>query len=34
MNVEATTDAINEFNRRSSLDENVIRTLVIKLDEE
>lgn len=34
MKVEATIEAINEFNRRTSIDENVIRTLVIKLDEE
>lgn len=34
MKVEASIEAINEFNRRSALDESVIRTLVIKLDEE
>ena len=34
MKVEASIEAINEFNRKSALDETVLRTLVIKLDEE
>ena len=31
---EAPSDAINEFERKSRIDENVLRHLVIKLDEE
>ena len=34
MQVEATHDAIAEFNRKAQLDERVLRHLVIKLDEE
>jgi len=34
MQVEASSEAEKEFNRKASLDENVLRHLVIKLDEE
>lgn len=34
MQVEATHDAVSEFNRKALLDERVLRHLVIKLDEE
>ncbi len=34
MKVAATIEAINEFNRKSAIDETILRTLVIKLDEE
>ncbi|MCR5788236.1 MAG: 30S ribosomal protein S6 [Bacilli bacterium] len=34
MQVEATHDAISEFNRKALLDERILRHLVIKLDEE
>lgn len=34
LNVEAPVDAINEFDRKARLDENVLRHLIIKLDEE
>jgi small subunit ribosomal protein S6 len=34
MNVEATVEAINELDRRLSLDESILRHLIIKLDEE
>ena len=34
MQVEATHDAISEFNRKALLDERVLRHLIIKLDEE
>lgn len=33
-NVEATAEAIKEFDRKANLDENVIRHLIIKMDEE
>jgi small subunit ribosomal protein S6 len=33
-NVEATAEAIKEFDRKASLDESVIRHLIIKMDEE
>ena len=32
--VEATTEAINEFRRKAEIDENVLRHLIVKLDEE
>ena len=34
MTVEATHDAVSEFNRKAQLDERVLRHLIIKLDEE
>lgn len=34
MTVEASHDAIKEFDRKSLLDENILRHLIIKLDEE
>ncbi len=34
MNVEASVDAIKELDRRLSLDEGILRHLIIKLDEE
>jgi len=34
MQIEATSEVEAEFNRKASLDENVLRHLVIKLDEE
>ena len=34
MQVEASSEAEKEFNRKALLDENVLRHLVIKLDEE
>ena len=34
MQVEATHEAISEFNRKALLDERVLRHLIIKLDEE
>lgn len=34
MQVEATHDAVSEFNRKAQLDERVLRHLIIKLDEE
>ena len=34
MQVEANNDAITEFDRKIKLDENVLRHLIIKLDEE
>ena len=34
MQVEATHEAISEFDRKALLDENVLRHLIIKLDEE
>lgn len=34
LQVEATKEAISEFDRKVSLDENIIRHLVIRLDEE
>ena len=34
LKVEASTDVIAEFDRRSSIDENILRHLIIKLDEE
>lgn len=34
LNVEATHEAISEFNRKALLDERVLRHLIIKLDEE
>jgi len=34
MQVEAPADAVKEFNRRALIDENILRHLVIKLDEE
>ena len=34
MQVEATHEAISEFNRKAQLDERVLRHLIIKLDEE
>ena len=34
MQVEATAEAEAEFNRKASLNENVLRHLIIKLDEE
>ena len=34
MNVEATHEAISEFNRKALLNERVLRHLVIRLDEE
>lgn len=33
MQVETTTEIINEFKRRISINENVVRHLIIKLDE-
>ena len=34
MQVEANADAIKEFDRKARIDENMIRHLIIKLDEE
>ena len=34
MNVEATHDVIAEFNRKVRINENILRHLVLKLDEE
>lgn len=34
MQVEATHEAVSEFNRKALLDERVLRHLIIKLDEE
>ncbi len=34
MQVEANHDAIKEFDRKALLDENILRHLIIKLDEE
>ena len=34
MQVEANNDAITEFNRKVKLDENILRHLIIRLDEE
>jgi small subunit ribosomal protein S6 len=34
MQVEANSETESEFNRKASLDENVLRHLIIKLDEE
>ncbi len=34
MQVEANKDVENEFNRKASIDENVLRHLIIKSDEE
>lgn len=34
MHVEATKEAITEFDRKIKLDENILRHLVIRLDEE
>ena len=34
MQVEAPSDTITEFDRKASIDENVLRQLIIKLDEE
>ena len=34
MNVEANKETIVEFDRKANLDENVLRHLIIKLDEE
>ncbi len=34
MTVEATHEAVSEFNRKAQLDERVLRHLIIKLDEE
>ena len=34
MQVEADKDIINEFDRKIRLDENVLRHLIIRLDEE
>ena len=34
MVVEATHEAVSEFNRKAQLDERVLRHLIIKLDEE
>ncbi len=34
MQVEATHEAIKEFDRKALLDENILRHLIIKLDEE
>ncbi len=34
MNVLASVEAIKEFDRKASLDESIIRHLIIKLDEE
>lgn len=33
-NVEAIADAIKEFERKSNIDENVLRHLIVKMDEE
>ena len=33
-NFEATNDIINELNRKSRINENIIRHMIIKLDEE
>ena len=32
--VEANSEAINEFRRKAEIDENVLRHLIVKLDEE
>ena len=34
MQIEANADAIKEFDRKARIDENMIRHLIIKLDEE
>lgn len=34
MQVEATHEAISEFDRKALIDENILRHLIIKLDEE
>lgn len=34
MTVEATHEAISEFDRKALIDENILRHLIIKLDEE
>jgi small subunit ribosomal protein S6 len=34
MNVEATNDVISEFDRKIRINENVLRHLIIRLDEE
>ena len=34
MQVEANHETVNEFNRKALLDENILRHLIIKLDEE
>ena len=34
LKVEASTDVIAEFDRRASIDEKILRHLIIKLDEE
>ena len=34
LKVEASKEVIAEFDRRSSIDENILRHLIIKLDEE
>ena len=34
LKVEASTDVIAEFDRRASIDETILRHLIIKLDEE
>lgn len=34
LKVEATSDVVSEFDRRASIDETVLRHLIIKLDEE
>ena len=34
LRVEASSEVVAEFNRRASIDENILRHLIIKLDEE
>lgn len=34
LKVEASSDVVSEFDRRASLDETILRHLIIKLDEE
>ena len=34
INVEAPVEAINEFDRKALIDENILRHLIIKMDEE
>ena len=34
MNVEANNEAIQEFDRKSRISENVLRHMIIRLDEE
>ncbi len=34
MKIEANSDVVSEFDRRASIDETVLRHLIIKLDEE